>query len=152
MKFTRTRLIETIDAALKRDDVAQADRELAEENVRAENLTRWTEEEWPKWKAYRDELSRLIRRGNPIRSQDVPERPESFRDDEDRYGHLHNAMLKARRENPILGADRRVELEAIKSTLEAILDDEVTDSQLGRLGFGAASISRIFRAATVEGA
>lgn len=152
MKFTRTRLIETIDAALERDTQAQAARAEAEEKVRADNLTKWTAEEWPKWKAYRDELSRLIRRGNPIRHEDVPSTPATFRDDEDRYGNLRDGMNKARRAHPILGTDRRIELEAIKSTLEAILDDEVTDSQLGRLGFGASSISRIFRAATVEGA
>ena len=66
------------------------------------------------------------------------------------YGRLNKAVTKVRRDHPVLGLDRRAEFTALKSTLEAVLDDEVTDSQLGRLGFGASSISRVFRAATVE--
>ncbi|ATW59119.1 hypothetical protein FDJ13_gp59 [Gordonia phage Gustav] len=150
MKFTRTQLIEVIDSALARDDEAQAARDRALSAARADHLTKWTEEAWPQWKAYRDNISKLIRRGNPIRSEDVPDnRPPTYNDDEERYGQLHNAMVKVRRDHPVMGEERRSEFVALKAALAAILDDEVTDSQLGRLGFGASSISRVFRAATI---
>lgn len=139
MKFTRTQLIEVIDAAISRDDEAQAARDRAAE-------------EWPKWKAYRDQLSKLIRRGNPITAEDLEglKQGSTYNDDVESYGRLNKAVTKVRRDHPVLGLDRRAEFTALKSTLEAVLDDEVTDSQLGRLGFGASSISRVFRAATVE--
>lgn len=153
MKFTRTQLIEAIDSAMARDDVAKAARARAESQYRADHLTKWTEESWPKWKAYRDHISKLIRRGSPIRPEDMPDdRPPTYNDDEEWYGALHDAMVKVRREHPILGLERRAEFAALKAALEAILADEVTYYQLGRLGFDASSISRVFRAATIEAA
>lgn len=151
MKFTRTHLIDIITTALDQDDIAKSARVAAEEAAKAQYLTEWTSTAWPQWKAYRDELSRLIKRGNPIVPGDVPEVPAYFQDTGhgNRYSRSYQLMEAARKSSPRRMTDeRRTELTALVATLKAIHEDEVTDAQLGRLGFGASVISCVFRAAT----
>lgn len=148
MKFTRTALIDTINDALAADATNREKRDEAADKLRADWLTEWATDEWPKWKAYRDCITKAIKRGSPIESGDLPKTPDFYVSDTVNYGR-QRAIEDAQRAFKIVN---REELVALRNALEALLEDEVTDRQLGAMGFGSQSISYIFRAAVTTSA
>ncbi|URM86146.1 hypothetical protein SEA_BIGGITYBASS_46 [Gordonia phage BiggityBass] len=154
MQFARTTLIDTITAILEADDRARAERKTRTDRVHAEHTARWDDSNW---RAFRDRITALLKTGKPIRNADLrgpwskgtwdsEVMPAGWAAPGDsdwvrrEVGKVHSAW-------PVLGPERRTDLEAIKATLGSVLDEVITDAQLGRLGFGAKAIGQVFRAA-----
>lgn len=149
MQFTRTDLISVIADILERDLRAREIRQTASDSVLEDSRAEWMEQRLPEWKAYRDHLSKLIRRNRPILSEDLIDSPRVYSEHVSRYSDLGQQLQEIRDVHPVLDLGQRHELEALKGALELVLDEHISDNQLGRLGFGASSISRVFHAATM---
>lgn len=142
MKMKRVLLIQAIDDALKahEDDKARYVREVAE--WQKERHGRWFVQSQPRWKALRDMLTQKMRHNQTITWTEV----------ERAMGSVHvrdHAWYKDKA--PLNDAVKRVRqvdavgLTALRRTLEAITDDEVSSAQLERLGFR--KLYDVFRAA-----
>ncbi|QDF17578.1 hypothetical protein SEA_YAGO84_46 [Gordonia phage Yago84] len=154
MQFARTDLIATITTILEADDVARAERQRKIKNLYDEHAASWDDSNW---RAFRDRITALLKTGKPIRYNDL--RGSWSRGDWEREfapaqwatAEESDAVRRKVRiiedNHRVLGDTRRGDLEAIRATLEKVLDEVITDAQLGRLGFGAKSIGQVFRAA-----
>ncbi|WP_336819818.1 hypothetical protein [Gordonia sp. MMO-8] len=151
MKFSPATLIAHIDTALAADAKSRVECEAAIAKVRDRHNATWKSDHDPKWRRYRDQITALLKTGNPITPENAPKRPDRFEMNGD--WEIRNEIADIRRGyGPLMTEGGRAEFKAIRATLEAIGDQEITDGQLGRLGFGAKSIAKIFRAATIEAA
>ncbi|QNL30174.1 hypothetical protein SEA_MARIOKART_47 [Gordonia phage Mariokart] len=154
MQFSRTELIDTITAVLANDDAARAKREQQIKVVQDQYLASWDGSDW---RAFRDRLTALLKTGKPITYGDL-KGPWSKGNWDSEFAPanwagldaspVRNKVIQVERDYPVLGENRRAELEAIEATLQSVLDEVVTDAQLGRLGYGAKAIGQVFRAAT----
>ncbi|UJE15702.1 hypothetical protein SEA_LIGMA_47 [Gordonia phage Ligma] len=154
MQFSRIELIDTIKTALSNDDAARDKREQQIEVVHAQYLASWDDSQW---RAFRDRLTALLKTGKPISYADLKGEWSRGTWDSDfappswaglDASPVRTRVLQVERDYPVLGENRRAELEAIEATLESVLDEVITDAQLGRLGYGAKAIGQVFRAAT----
>ncbi|KRQ31373.1 hypothetical protein AOT83_04580 [Mycobacteroides sp. H001] len=138
----RALLIQAIDDALKahEDDKARHSREVKEWNTRREG--RWYAQSQPRWRALRDMITQKIRHNETITSAEI-ERAMGTSNLRDHAWYkdkvpLNDAVPRVR---PV----DVVSLTALRRTLEAIADDEVSSAQLERLGFR--KLYDVFRAA-----
>lgn len=157
MQFSRTQLIDTIGQIIEADDRAHAERKRRIQNVKDDHAASWDDSQW---RAFRDRLTTVLKTGKPIVAADLrgPWSKDTWDsevvpafwagDDSDKVRRKVRAIEM---DYPVLGSERRGDLEAIKATLESVLDETITDAQLGRLGYGARAIGQVFRAATTVG-
>ena len=158
MKFIRTELIGKITDILNVDGKNQKVREKAQAESVKRHQEKWIREELPKWREFRDEITAAVKKGEPITSEkyDFFGRYGNRRDNGGVIPHYYATpyarddkdLVEIQKQHPTLHESTANEFRAIKAALECIQDDEISDAQLGRLGFGASSISRIFTAAT----
>lgn len=148
MKFTRANLIDGIDSALAVDAAARAEKAAIVARVTRERDAQW-DTLAPKWKAYRDNLTKVLKSGKPITSSTQPKMPAHFDDSSYTLGRTIDDATKHLRGR----FTDREELSALKLALESVDEEFVTERQLSIMGFGGNAVAKIFRAATkVKGA
>ncbi|DAZ90020.1 TPA_asm: hypothetical protein PROPHIMCPROF_32 [Mycobacterium phage McProf] len=142
MRMKRALLIQAIDDALKahEDDKDRYSREVKEWNTRREG--RWYAQSQPRWRALRDMITQKIRHNETITNAEI-ERAMGASNLRDHAWYkdkvpLNDAVPRVR---PV----DVVSLTALRRTLEAIAEDEVSSAQLERLGFR--KLYDVFRAA-----
>ena len=148
MQFNKDTLIKAIDTGLANDAESRQFLKEYEERVVEEHRQDWLENQRPRFVAERDALTKALKK-KFITSDDYSTNRSSLIPFSERPYDVRNKIDDRRREHRGVLINR-TEFESLKAALEAMEGDTVSDRQLQVMGFGAGSISSIFRSAQAD--
>lgn len=141
MKMNRANLIEACDFVLARVADKESRREAAYKEYVAECEASWMEHSLPKWREYRDTLSKALRRNGPIRAKDLPYPPNV-------WSGPYNSKRHFEWKGEVFHADLQHDQSAaaeLKKLLELAEDEFVTLAELKSLGYNPRRITGVLQ-------
>lgn len=139
MKFNRKKLLTNIDAILKNDAEQVAKRQAAIGKWRKENEADFIKHGRELWIQYARDVMDFVDAYQIIRDgYDLPSRPSYYSE----YLVEHR---KIKERYPALYSGTVEQLKVMKAVLEAVSDEEVSSSDLERMGFNGRALAAIFQ-------
>lgn len=145
MKIRKQALIDAIDSAISDHQAATERYASALEYRRRQLADEWSAEALSQWRALRDHLTKAIKSGNTDLFTETAIRNASVGNSTGSLPYYYPSYAKQLEHDSYIVVDgTRVDkprgvdvtrLQALKAALNAIVEDELSDTQLSRMGF-----------------
>ena len=145
MMFHKQALLDACETALATDAANEKARAEIVKKYDAKHRAQWNDREQSKWRTYRDSITAALKTNQPINDSMLAKKP--YGTSREIEYPLRNERDNALREVPRIDV---VEIKALRSALNALASDEVSDGQLRNVGFTGSSVAKLLRAAQVE--
>lgn len=154
MQLNKAKLIEAIDSGIERAKSSQVEWDELVEAAEAEWERRWREVKLPRWKEFRDHLTKALKSGGKVDARLIPTEKRGYDYKPADYqpfnrgrmvGYANNKHWESDHEygpRPVL---KIAPFETLKDFLATVDDETISTSQLERAGFR--NLSKLFEAA-----
>ncbi|UAK38381.1 hypothetical protein K8O93_00850 [Gordonia bronchialis] len=153
MQLNKAKLIEAIDDGIERAKAQQIDWDARVDAAEAEWERLWREVKLPRWKDFRDHLTKALKSGGKVDARLIPTEKRGYDQVPADYRPFNrgrwNRNFRDRWESDHEFGPRPVlkiaPFETLKDFLETVDDDTISTNQLERAGFR--SLNKLFEAA-----
>lgn len=129
MKFSRIKILEACDYIIEQHEVKESRRDQAYELFLQEHQAAWMKRELPKWRLYRDAITKALRTGKPIDDKTIEHHPTVYR-----IPQSGKRDFEYKGERFASGTFRDYEFVCkVKRILSAAMDDGITVTELRQL-------------------
>lgn len=138
MQFVKESLVEACDYVIDHIETREAGRKKAYQEYQAAQEEIWCEQQLPRFKEYRDRLSKLLRTGKAIRGRDLPYHPAPFSPERDVHSFEWNGVTYT------YMRDSQHDLELareLRSVLNYVEDGPVLASELNKVGYNTKNLA-----------